>query len=97
MPQIDYKFVAFLRATLAKMAGTKVLDPQVIDLEFWLSWQRRFYNIRAYDRTKHDFDVRDKATISDEDEDHGDGDGVEEDDEELFEDDATIHGQGEVH
>ena len=45
-----------MRATLAKMAGTNILNPETINLEFWSSWPRRFYNIRAYDMTKQDFE-----------------------------------------
>ena len=46
---IDPKFVAFLRATLAKMAGTGVLHKDTINLEFWSSWPNRYYNVRTYD------------------------------------------------
>ena len=54
---VDQKFVAFLRATLGKMAGTQVIDPELINLDFWSSWPRRFYNVRTYDSTKDDFEV----------------------------------------
>lgn len=51
-PVIDPKFIAFLRATLSKMAGVNEIDYKLIDLEFWSAWPRRFYNIKAYDATK---------------------------------------------
>ena len=53
---VDPNFIAFLRATLGKMAGTNVLDMGVIDLDFWTAWPRRFYNIRTYDATRDEFD-----------------------------------------
>lgn len=28
-----------------------LLDEDFINLDFWLSWPKRFYNIKAYDRT----------------------------------------------
>lgn len=61
LPVVDPKFVAFLRATLAQMAGTEILDPEIIDLEFWASWPRRFYNIRNYDGTKEMVEEKKKA------------------------------------
>ena len=39
---LDYRFVAFLRATLGKMAGTGIIDHEVINLDFWNSWPRRY-------------------------------------------------------
>lgn len=56
---IDPKFVAFLRATLSKMAGTGIIDPDFINVEFWSSWPRKFYNIRTYDSTKEEFEKGD--------------------------------------
>lgn len=53
---VDPKFVGFLRATLGMMAGTNVIDKEDINLEFWTSWTRRFYNVRAYDATKEDLE-----------------------------------------
>lgn len=53
---LDNNFVAFLRATLGKMAGTGILEMEVIDLDFWTAWPRRFYNIKAYDLTKDEND-----------------------------------------
>ena len=77
MPPLDPKFVAFLRATLSKMAGTDILNPEVIDLDFWNSWPRRFYNIRAYDMTKEELEKADILDLRrDDDED-------DEDDEEF--------------
>ena len=54
---VDQKFVGFLRATLGKMAGTGVIGMELIDLDFWSAWPRRFYNIRTYDLTKENFEV----------------------------------------
>ena len=34
------------------MAGAGILKHEIINLTFWTSWSRRFYNIRAYDLTK---------------------------------------------
>lgn len=53
---LDSKFIAFLKATLAKMAGLDVISIDFIDLDFWLSWPRRFYNIRSYDLTKRELE-----------------------------------------
>ena len=52
IPVIDQNFVAFLKATLGKMAGTNVIDRDHIGLEFWSGWPRKLYNVRSYDLTK---------------------------------------------
>ena len=39
------------------MAGTGVIDAEIINLEFWSSWPRRFYNVRTYDSTREDFEL----------------------------------------
>lgn len=52
---INYKFIIFVKATLGKMVATNTLEPDFINLDFWDSWPRKFYNIRAYDMTKEEF------------------------------------------
>lgn len=52
LPVLDQDFVAFLKATLGKMAGTDVIDRDHIALDFWSGWPRKFYNVRSYDLTK---------------------------------------------
>ena len=54
---VDQRFIGFLRATLGKMAGTGVIAMDLIDLDFWSAWPRRFYNVRTYDLTKENFEV----------------------------------------
>ena len=34
------------------MSGIGALDREIIDADFFNSWQKKFYNIRAYDVTK---------------------------------------------
>lgn len=46
------------------MAGTGILDEDVINLSFWTTWPRRFYNIRAYDLTKDDINSNHDSRIT---------------------------------
>lgn len=43
------------------MAGIGIIEPEVINLDFWNSWSRRFYNVRTYDNTRKEFE--DKINI----------------------------------
>ena len=52
---VNPAFISFLKATLGKMVGCKILDREAINLEFWETWPRKFYNIRTYDVTKVNF------------------------------------------
>lgn len=63
---VDQRFIAFLRATLGMMAGTNIIDREIIDLEFWSSWPRKFYNVRSYDSSK---DSEDDPDLDDDDDD----------------------------
>ena len=49
---VNIKFIVFLKATLGKMMGTEILPNGFLDLHFWQSWPRKFYNVKAYDGTK---------------------------------------------
>ena len=49
---VNIKFIVFLKATLGKMMGTDILPNGFLDLHFWQSWPRKFYNIWCYDSTK---------------------------------------------
>ena len=51
---VNIRFIVFLKATLGKMVGTKLLDADTINLNFWESWPKRFYNVRSYDASKLD-------------------------------------------
>ena len=49
---VNIKFIVFLKATLGKMMATEILPNGFIDLHFWQSWPRRFYNIKCYHNSK---------------------------------------------
>ena len=51
---VNFKFIVFLKATLGKMVGTKVLDKETINYHFWETWPKKFYNIKSYDSSKED-------------------------------------------
>ena len=36
------------------MVGAGVLDKELINLDFWMGWPRRFYNVRTYDDVDDD-------------------------------------------
>lgn len=61
LPLISHKFISFFKCTLAKMAGTNVIKKEIINLNLWASWPRKFYNIRAYDLTKDYAELGDDA------------------------------------
>ena len=48
---VPVNFVAFLRASLAKMAGHGFLKPDLIDLEFWSKMHLRFSSVKFYDKS----------------------------------------------
>lgn len=54
---VNMKFIIFLKATLGKMAATKCLDQDFINLKFWQNWPRKFYNVKSYDSTKDVFEI----------------------------------------
>ena len=41
-----------MKTTLGKMVATNTLPSDFINLHFWESWPRRFYNIKSYDASK---------------------------------------------
>ena len=45
------KFVAFLQASLSKMAGFHYIQPELIDLNFWSKMPIKFTAIKIYDKT----------------------------------------------
>lgn len=49
---VNIKFIVFLKATLGKMMATGILPENLIDLHFWQSWPRKFYNIKSYNSIK---------------------------------------------
>ena len=61
---VNIKFIVFLKATLGKMMGTGILPHDFVDLQFWQSWPRKFYNVKAYDSTK---EASDETELPDED------------------------------
>ena len=46
------RFIVFLKATLGKMVGTKLLHPDILNYSFWETWPKRFYNVKSYDNSK---------------------------------------------
>lgn len=48
---VPVNFVAFLRASLAKMAGQHYIDRELIDLEFWTKMPLRFSSVKFYDKS----------------------------------------------
>ena len=54
---VNMRFIVFLKSALAKMVANKFLESDFINLEFWLSWPRKFYNVKTYDFTKEDFET----------------------------------------
>lgn len=76
---VNMKFIVFLKSTLGKMVAIKTLDQDFINLEFWQTWPRKFYNIKSYDTTKDEFEMENAKMDgndfnSDSDEDKGEGD-----------------------
>ena len=51
-PTVNPKFISFLKGTLGKMVGLKILRSEDINLSFWDAWPRKFYSIKSYDATK---------------------------------------------
>ena len=48
---VPHNFVAFLRSSLAKMAGYGYLDAKLVDLEFWTKMPLKFTAVRFYDKS----------------------------------------------
>ena len=48
---IPVKFVAFLRASLAKMAGHHYISPDFIDMEFWAKMPLKLSAVKLYDKS----------------------------------------------
>ena len=61
---VNMRFIVFLKATLGKMVATNTLGRDFINLQFWQTWPRKFYNIKSYDSTKDDFEI-DNAKLDD--------------------------------
>ena len=57
---VSTRFIVFLKGTLGKMVATDTLDDDFINLQFWQSWPRKFYNIKSYDATKEEFEQEDE-------------------------------------
>ena len=45
------KFIAFLRASLAKLSGYHYIKPDLIDLEFWSKMTLKFSAVKHYDKS----------------------------------------------
>lgn len=71
---VNMKFIVFLKGTLGKLVAANALGNDFINLEFWKTWPRKFYNVRSYDNTKEDFegDVIDDNVFGSQDEDEVD-------------------------
>lgn len=48
---VPAQFVAFLRASLAKLAGNKYIRPDFIDMEFWAKMPLKFSAVKFYDKS----------------------------------------------
>ena len=44
-------FVAFLRASLAKLAGYQYINPDLINMEFWTKMPLKFTAVKYYDKS----------------------------------------------
>ena len=81
---VNMKFIVFLKGTLGKMVATNTLKKDFINLDFWETWPRKFYNVKAYDLTKDETDDdMDDEDMDDEDMDDEE-DVVEDEDDELI-------------
>ena len=49
---VDETFISFLKGKLGKMVGIGLLTANEINVSFWDTWPRRFYNIKSYDLSK---------------------------------------------
>ena len=65
---VPVNFVAFLRASLAKMAGHGFLKPDLIDMEFWSKMHLRFSSVKFCDKSlvkkKKSYFIQGKHKIS---------------------------------
>lgn len=50
-PIVDPKFVALLKTTLARLAGSEKLDFKLIGLDFWARWPKKFREKKRYVKT----------------------------------------------
>ena len=62
---INIKFVIFLKTTLGKMVSTDILGKDLIDLHFWQTWPKKFYNVKCYDNAKNDLKASKAADYKD--------------------------------
>ena len=46
---VNFKFIAFLKTTVAKMVATNTLGPEFLGLHFWQTWAKKIYNIKSFD------------------------------------------------
>ena len=51
IPSVPANFIAFLRASLAKMAGSNYIKPELIDMEFWTKIPIKFSAVKYYDKS----------------------------------------------
>ena len=50
-------FVALLKTTLSRMAGSGILDQSFVNLDFWRNWPKKFREARRYVFDKEDEDM----------------------------------------
>ena len=48
---VPHNFVAFLRASLAKLAGYQYINPDLINMEFWSKMPLKFTAVKYYDKS----------------------------------------------
>ena len=48
---VPISFVAFLRASLSKMAGHRYIQPDLIDMDFWGKMNIKFSAVKHYDKS----------------------------------------------
>ena len=45
---VPAEFVALIKSTLARTAGAGLLDPDIVDLEFWNNWPKKYREAKRY-------------------------------------------------
>lgn len=48
---VPLNFVAFLRASLSKLAGNRYIQPELIDVDFWTKMPLKFSAVKFYDKS----------------------------------------------
>ena len=49
---VPQEFVTLLKLSLAKLMSRGILDADIVDLEFWLKWPKKFTSVSQYENNK---------------------------------------------